>query len=482
VGDSPFGVSTAAQLKIRTYDVSKLSIQQRKTSRHSPESDYPATFRKIKMFSSPYRHVPFFPKSPAGFRTFNPPNPRFRPSIFSRNPVNANPAPPLFDYNAPPTQGLPHIFEPTLANDNAKNATPRPNVYKKTPSIITPRRKHEHKRFTYRLSATRSTLRRKGPRFRTSAKIKRENAMVALDKLEDAACETMHTGRITREDQIFLKQLEELRLDQHRKHQLDDAREIMERAEALAPRRALEHAERDRQATVRVEENARMKKEEEELRRLEELRRKEEERRRQEEIRRIEEQHKRRIEERARLREQREREFRARKEAFRKAREEAECRAREQEEQRIRAEAQRQERLRQEQLDLKTAELGAEACFQVYDAKWEELKKSKTLTSVMLCEMPWPVFAQGCTSPDHISQRSMEEFIFHPHRVGMENKSRKDRLKTEMLRFHPDKFNSHIVSKLRECDRDKAVEIAGAVARILTRMMAEELKRQRDSE
>ncbi|KAG1744280.1 hypothetical protein EDB19DRAFT_1894609 [Suillus lakei] len=278
---------------------------------------------------------------------------------------------------------------------------------------------------------------------------------------------------MTAEDRIFLKQLEELRLDQVRRHTLGDAREIVARAEALGPQRELEHAERDRQAAQRLEESAQRKKQEEELCRLEELRRQEEERqrqeeekRRQEEIRRRQEESRRRAEERARLREQRERELQAKREAFQA------------EQRRLREEAQRQERQRQEELHRNNAQADLVAFFQVYDAKWQELKQSKKLTSVMLCEMPWPIIQQGCTSPDDISRRSVEEFIFHPLRFGMEIKSRKDRLKVEMLRFHPDKFNSHIVRKLRECDREKAIEIAGTVARVLTDMMAEEIRKE----
>ncbi|KAG0697083.1 hypothetical protein DFH29DRAFT_812212 [Suillus ampliporus] len=133
----------------------------------------------------------------------------------------------------------------------------------------------------------------------------------------------------------------------------------------------------------------------------------------------------------------------------------------------------------QEELRRTAAQVDLVAFFQLYNAKWEELRKSKTLTSVMLCEMPWPIFQQGCTSPDDITRRSMEEFIFHPLRPGSNIKSRKDRLKAEVLRFHPDKFNSHIVRKLRECDREKAIEIAGEVARILTNMMTEEIQREK---
>ncbi|KAG2747091.1 hypothetical protein P692DRAFT_201683254, partial [Suillus brevipes Sb2] len=290
--------------------------------------------------------------------------------------------------------------------------------------------------------------------------------------------ETMQVDGMTDEDHIFLKQLQALQVDQLRKHKLGDARDIVARAEELGPRRELEHAEHDHQAALRLEDSA-WRKKEEEFCRLEELWRQEEERRRQEEEERREEEARRRAEEQARLRAQRERELQAKREALRKAQEEAERRAREQAEQRLREEAQRQERLRQEEeLRRNNAQADIIAFFQLYDAKWQELKLSNTLTSVMLCEMPWPIFQQGCSSPDDISHRSMEEFIFHPLHPGMELKSRKDRLKIEILRFHPDKFNSNIARKLRECDRERAVEIAGALARMLTHMMAEEIQKE----
>ncbi|KAG1767409.1 hypothetical protein EDD22DRAFT_799291 [Suillus occidentalis] len=446
------------------------------------------------MFNKPYCHIPFVAQTPAGFRMLRAPKkkPRVRPSIFSPSPCVDSPsstparapnAPAFFDYNAPPAQALPHFFQPTSANPArasrpTKTTAAAPTVVKKknasikvsTSEIIHSRRKLWPKRLNYHLTIAR--LRRKGPRFHNPAKLKREKAAAALNDLKNVAIETMQVDGMTDEDFIFLKQLQALQVDQRRKHTLGDAREIVARAEELSPIRELEHAERDRQAVLRLEDNARRKKEEEEFRRLEELRRQEEEKRREEEARR-------RAEEETRLRAQRERELQAKREALRKAQEEAERRAREQAEQRLREEAQRQERLRQEEeLRRNKAQADIVAFFQLYDAKWQELRLSKTLTSVMLCEMPWPIFQQGCTSPDDISQRSMEEFIFHPLRPGMELKSRKDRLKVEILRFHPDKFNSNIARKLRECDREMAIEIAGALARMLTHMMGEEIKKE----
>jgi hypothetical protein len=254
---------------------------------------------------------------------------------------------------APPAQALPDILQSTSTN-TARIGRPTKTsvatkVFKKNASIkvstskmIHPRRKLWHKRFSYHLKITRPGLRRKGPRFRNPAKLRREKAVADLNELKIVAVETMDSDGMTDEDRIFLKQLEKLRLDQLRRHTLGDAREIVARADALGPKRELEHAERDRQAAMRLEENARMKKEEEDFRRLEEMRRQEEERQRQEE------EEKRRQEEARRRAEERARELQAKREAFRKAQEEAERRAREQAELRLCEEAQRQERQRQE--------------------------------------------------------------------------------------------------------------------------------------
>jgi hypothetical protein len=81
--------------------------------------------------------------------------------------------------------------------------------------------------------------------------------------------------------------------------------------------------------------------------------------------------------------------------------------------------------------------------------------------------VPWPVLAY-ISHPDQITYPAVEEFLFHPLRTV---KSPKDRLKAEMLRWHPDKFDGRILGKVVVEQIDMVREASGHVARILTQMM-----------
>ncbi|KIK32403.1 hypothetical protein CY34DRAFT_814329, partial [Suillus luteus UH-Slu-Lm8-n1] len=172
-----------------------------------------------------------------------------------------------------------HVSRPTTKTSAApkifKTNTP---IKASTSKTIHPRRKLWHRRFTYHPTIARPGICRKGPRFRNPAKLRRENAVAAL---MTSKLSPMEADGMTDEDRIFLKQLEELRLDQLHRHTLGDAREIVAHAKALGPKRVLEHAKRDRQVSMRLEDNVRRMKEEV-FRRLEELWCQEEERQRQE--------------------------------------------------------------------------------------------------------------------------------------------------------------------------------------------------------
>ncbi|KAG1762054.1 hypothetical protein EDD22DRAFT_847288 [Suillus occidentalis] len=169
---------------------------------------------------SPYRHIPFFSQTPAGF---------FLPCA----------------------EALPHIFQPSPANTacvsrpTTKTAAAAPGVLKKNVPMKA------------------STSQIMHPRL----KLRRENAVAAL---MTSKLSPMEADGMTDDDHIFLTQLEELRLDQLRRHTLGDAREIVARADTLGPKGELEHATRDRQGAMQLEENARRMKEEE-FCRLEEL-------------------------------------------------------------------------------------------------------------------------------------------------------------------------------------------------------------------
>ncbi|KAI0065010.1 hypothetical protein BV25DRAFT_1775703, partial [Artomyces pyxidatus] len=87
--------------------------------------------------------------------------------------------------------------------------------------------------------------------------------------------------------------------------------------------------------------------------------------------------------------------------------------------------------------------------------------------------IPWP-FARNLSTIDEITVETVSEFIFHPLRTCAEGKSRRDRVRAEMLRWHPDKFNAKVMPRIIECEREIVQLAAGAVARVLTELMAAE--------
>jgi hypothetical protein len=104
-----------------------------------------------------------------------------------------------------------------------------------------------------------------------------------------------------------------------------------------------------------------------------------------------------------------------------------------------------------------------------YDNAWDALKNEhrEHQGPIHFMQVPWPVLAP-ITHPDQITYPAVEEFLFHPLRTV---KSPKDRLKAEMLRWHPDKFDARILGKVMVEQMDMVREAAGHVARILTQMM-----------
>ncbi|KAF8555812.1 hypothetical protein OG21DRAFT_812174 [Imleria badia] len=295
------------------------------------------------------------------------------------------------------------------------------------------------------------------------------------------------------------KQDEEAREEQKKKVNGLSARAKGEKREARR-RRAEEEAMRadeERQRAHEAEER-RIRQEQEHLFR-EELARnawEEKERQRQEELeRRLREEterHFREWEERERqLREQQrmlreeverlrraEREHRQREEEERKLREEVERLRREERERRAREEQERQGRSNAEQAHRSTQDEQIRQYFTMYEAKWHELRTSNSTPPIHVQEMPWPVLGV-IYSADQITYQDVRTFLFHPLRPGVEGKTARDKVKSEVLRFHPDKFNTRIVPKIESSQQAVAQEIAGAVARILTTIMAEEVEQQK---
>jgi len=136
-----------------------------------------------------------------------------------------------------------------------------------------------------------------------------------------------------------------------------------------------------------------------------------------------------------------------------------------------------------------------------YEEKWAALG---SLNAIRFGDVPWPVFTSGLLSPspsaspyaalsapsssskanlpkpitsvEQLNTLSIASFILSPHHS--EGKSRKDRIKAELLRWHPDRFNGRFLEKVSETilpggvesERERVKKCVGEVARLLSEM------------
>ncbi|GBE90241.1 hypothetical protein SCP_1900900 [Sparassis crispa] len=325
------------------------------------------------------------------------------------------------------------------------------------------------------------------------------SALLAANPL---AQKVMDEGPLDNEDCMLLKQFSRLVVQKVIRSGIDATRDAVQRAAVEMPQRIKEIEEHDKKAKElweeeerrveaerladqrRVEqmqqhaEQLRMQREQvEQAHRLDELNRlhkawmgrrwraeREESRRKAEEL---------------RKRERLERERRCREEAEARLQQEEEARRR-QEEARRQQEATRrrqEEAARQRQEEALREAQAAEAvfishAFESYDYRWSALRQPnfKFDGPVRFFDMPWPVFI-GITAPEDITEDCVRDFLFHPQRLP--GKTRREVLKGDILKWHPDKFKVQL-PKVHEADRSNVAKAAGIVARILIKIKEEE--------
>ena len=141
---------------------------------------------------------------------------------------------------------------------------------------------------------------------------------------------------------------------------------------------------------------------------------------------------------------------------------------------------QQQERSRQ-QPPLPQQLPSLEAQFELYERKWEVLRSGLDIDGtkvhlISFSQIPWPVVNMTPTDPSQIRPEHIQEFLMHPLRVGLDasGKGRNKRLKArdELMKWHSDKFDQIVLSKVREEDKQAASEVAGMITRVLTDMLS----------
>jgi hypothetical protein len=98
---------------------------------------------------------------------------------------------------------------------------------------------------------------------------------------------------------------------------------------------------------------------------------------------------------------------------------------------------------------------------------WVRLAEAEMLT---WDSFPWPMLKKP-TSPEEITTPGISAYILNPLGPGKEKPS-KDRIKEQIRRWHPDRFETKLLPKVDSTQTDQVKAGAGAVVRCLNELLA----------
>ena len=80
---------------------------------------------------------------------------------------------------------------------------------------------------------------------------------------------------------------------------------------------------------------------------------------------------------------------------------------------------------------------------------------------------PWPILKSSFV-PDELTTTA---YVLSPHYPGDAGKTLRDRIKEHIKRWHPDCFDTKLLPKVVEGEREKVKHVAGLVARCLNDLL-----------
>ena len=138
------------------------------------------------------------------------------------------------------------------------------------------------------------------------------------------------------------------------------------------------------------------------------------------------------------------------------------------EEARRRDQAEVRERLKKDRAKLDKLIVEAWAA---YESRWSSL--STSTETLEFRSIPWPVTVSPQSTED-ITQDAIITFLFSS--LHSQDQSRKERIRSAQLRWHPDRFR-RFLGRVPEADRVAVEEGVGVVARALNELMEKETKK-----
>ena len=114
-----------------------------------------------------------------------------------------------------------------------------------------------------------------------------------------------------------------------------------------------------------------------------------------------------------------------------------------------------------------------------YETRWDTLLSNGETTGQPLTfrDIPWPCHAAYPNSDSHnfslddLTVSSISEFLFRSAKEPTEATQKIKVIREALLRFHPDKFEGRVMSRVSESERAKVQEGVGIVVRTLNELM-----------
>jgi hypothetical protein len=109
--------------------------------------------------------------------------------------------------------------------------------------------------------------------------------------------------------------------------------------------------------------------------------------------------------------------------------------------------------------------------FEHHERLWSRLPSISELSWV---DFPWPVLRPP-SNPDDISLVLVNAYLSAPFLPEKEKaKSLKDRIKEHLRRWHPDRFESKVLPRVLDGEKEKVKQGAGNVVRYLNDLLRKE--------
>lgn len=105
--------------------------------------------------------------------------------------------------------------------------------------------------------------------------------------------------------------------------------------------------------------------------------------------------------------------------------------------------------------------------FHDHDRQWARIKSVDELGWE---SFPWPVFKRPF-EPEELTSAAISAYVLSPYHLTDKSKAPKDRVKEHIKKWHPDRFETKLLTKVREEEKEKVREGAGLVARNLNELL-----------